>query len=393
MTTNHDHDVLWSIGDWGEFIGNMADYPVFEFGSNELVRVGKALTKPIPFETAEDRDAAIHIFKVAYSWRDSHAYPTRRIRHELLSNVRRGKKSGLTASRLKRMDSIKRKLAYSSTKLNQMQDLGGCRAIMNSISEVEAMVNLYRSGGTVHTVRTDTDYIAAPRNSGYRGHHFVLEFRPTASGEDVFAGRRIEVQIRTRLQHCWSTAVEAIGTARGEELKSGRGDKDWLRFFTLMASEIAAEEGCHLVPGTHQDSTTRISELRDLDRKLGAATFLENINDAFDVSSTIRDKHAKFFLIQIDNRRKVITVESFGWIGAATGAYSSQEHSNSEINTVLVEVDKVGSLKEAYPNYFMDVGLFAERVRKALGHPTRDEKPKALNLSWLRSYIGKKKPK
>lgn len=384
-------DVISSTMGWREFIGDMADYPIFEFGSSELTRIGKALSRPIPYRSDEDMETAIHIFRVAYSWRDSHAYPMRRIRHELMSNVRKGKKAGVTSSRLKRMDSIKRKLANSTTKFNQMQDLGGCRAIMSSMSEVNELVSLYRSGGSSHALRKDTDYIASPRTSGYRGHHFVLEFCPEAAGEDVFTGRRIELQIRTRLQHAWSTAVEAVGTARNEQLKSGRGDTDWLRFFALMAAEIAAEEGCPVAPATPVDRRERITELGELDRKLGAITFLENINDAFDVVGSIRDPFAKFFLMQIDNRNKTIHVRSFGRIGTATDVYAAEERAHADVNTVLVEVDKVGNLKEAYPNYFMDVGLFASKAREALGRTVSSATPKRsgeFDLSWLRSFTG-----
>jgi len=364
----------------------MADYPVFEFTTNELVRVGKALRSSIPVRTDADYEAAIRIFQVAYSWRDSHAYPMNRIRRELLSNVRKGKKSGVTSARLKRMESIKRKLKNSTTKLNQMQDLGGCRAIMSTYDQVQSMVSLYRNGGTVHTIKVDTDYIDNPRNSGYRGHHFVLEFHPQ-TGEDAFARRRVEVQIRTRLQHAWSTAVEAVGTARGEELKSGFGNSGWLRFFALMASEIAQQEGCPIVPETPFQRSDRVTEIADLERKLDAILFLDNINEAFQVTNLIRDPFSKFFVIQIDNESREIRLQGFGKIGRASDAYAREEKRSSGVNTVLVEVDKVGSLKVAYPNYFMDVGLFLEQVRKVINiNDTASSATRGYDFTWLRDY-------
>jgi hypothetical protein len=58
----------------------------------------------------------------------------------------------------------------------------------------------------------------------------VYKFR--GSGEEaVYNGRRVEVQVRTQLQHSWATAVEAVGLFRREDLKAGRGDLDWLRLF------------------------------------------------------------------------------------------------------------------------------------------------------------------
>ena len=55
---------------------------------------------------------------------------------------------------------------------------------------------------------------------------------------------RIEIQFRSRLKHAWAAAVETVGTASGQALKSSEGDEGWLRFFVLMASEIAFSEGC-----------------------------------------------------------------------------------------------------------------------------------------------------
>ena len=64
---------------------------------------------------------------------------------------------------------------------------------------------------------------------------------------------RIEIQLRSRLQHAWTAAVETMGTASGQALKSSEGDEGWLRFFVLMASEIAFSEGFPLVPDTPDD--------------------------------------------------------------------------------------------------------------------------------------------
>ena len=92
----------------------------------------------------------------------------------------------------------------------------------------------------------------------------------------TFNGRRIEVQIRTQLQHSWATAVEAIGMVRGEDLKGGEGNMEWLRLFELMSSEFAEIESCPLVPGT-PDQPARRDEISCLNQKLKAVKTLENL--------------------------------------------------------------------------------------------------------------------
>lgn len=313
--------------------------------------------------------------------------------------MRKDRKKGITSARIKRMKSIRRKLSKSTTKLYQMQDLAGCRAIMNNFAELEDLIRLYREGGTEYEMRGDRSYIDMPRESGYRGHHFILRFGIEG---DRFRGRQIELQLRTRLQHAWATAVEAVGLVRNEELKSGEGDPDWLRFFALMGAEFAYEEGTPNVPNTPESIDARRDELAALEQKLAASDFLSNLNDAFDVVESIRDRHAKFFLIEFDNKRRRVTVQTFGAIMRATDSYSSAEKRGGDVNAVLVEVDRLGNLREAFPNYFLDVAMFTERVRRSLARgnhpssvspsPISNLETKGYDLNWVRTYSKPRRP-
>jgi hypothetical protein len=93
----------------------------------------------------------------------------------------------------------------------------------------------------------------------------------------IYDGRQIEVQIRTWLQHSWATAVEAVGLFLGQDLKAGRGDPQWLRFFKLMAAEFAAAEGCAL-PADVPDRPGRLAQIKTLDQALNAAQTLEDLS-------------------------------------------------------------------------------------------------------------------
>ena len=50
------------------------------------------------------------------------------------------------------------------------------------------------------------DYITTPKDSGYRGVHLI--YRYYSDKNETFNGLKIEVQIRTALQHAWATAVD-----------------------------------------------------------------------------------------------------------------------------------------------------------------------------------------
>ena len=86
----------------------------------------------------------------------------RRIRYELIGLVRRlrlpSAQTTQTAARLKRMPSIRQKLRAISANLNQIQDLAGCRAILPSINEVNAVISSLRDG-SAHDLHNEVDYI------------------------------------------------------------------------------------------------------------------------------------------------------------------------------------------------------------------------------------------
>ena len=158
--------------------------------------------------------------------------------------------------------------------LSQMHDLGGCRAIVSSVENVYALVQEFETSRTKAELVRKYDYIAQPRASGYRGVHLVYRYKTDYAVTKPYDGLRIEIQLRSQMQHAWATAVEVAGAFRGEALKSSHGNAGWLRFFQLMGSEIARVEGCAGVEGTPPQSFQLISELRDCARELNVDQLL-----------------------------------------------------------------------------------------------------------------------
>ena len=110
---------------------------------------------------------------------------------------------------MKRMKAIRAKLAKGNITLYQMQDVGGCRVIVSGMIRF-GIESDYQAGNTKHEISRVNDYIEGPKPDGYRCGHLVFKFCGT--GNDVVYNRqRIEMQIRTQLQHAWATAVEAVG--------------------------------------------------------------------------------------------------------------------------------------------------------------------------------------
>ena len=343
---------------------DMADFPDPIFSASEARAAGKVLRGNILW-TPETSDESAHIFRVAYDWRNSHSYPLRFVRYELTGRVRALKLEGLTAGRLKRMRSIRKKLSETTFNLDKIQDHGGCRAILRNVGQAKKLAEAYRNGCSTHEVTGNWNYIDQPKSSGYRSYHIVVSFR-AQEHEGVYEGRKIEIQIRSQLQHAWATAQEAVGMIRGEDLKGGKGSPDWRRLFTLMSSEIAVAEGCVPVAGT-ESRRPRRQEIADLAEKLGALQVLYQLNGALDDTEALPGRLSRYFLLQFDARKKSVRVVGYQNNLTAFGPYAAGEAADSSLkDTVLVEIDKAENLRAAYPNYYLDVSAFTERLKVAV---------------------------
>ncbi len=248
--------------------------------------------------------------------------------------------------------------------LTQIQDLAGCRVIVPSISDVRKIIK-YNGENSAHTLFKDYDYISRPKHDGYRCFHRVFKFSP-ADGEAYFKDRRVEIQFRTRLQHSWATAVEAVGLFRGEDFKGGSGNGDWRRLFELMASEFAVAEGCPEVDGapSHKE---RARELKEIDFRIDAANTLENLSQAFNYTEMYSYEKARYFLIEYDSKATSVSVKPYSDPRGGTESFDNVEaeiRTGRSLNAVLVEADKIEALKAAYPNYFGDVQVFKANLKR-----------------------------
>ena len=100
---------------------------------------------------------------------------------------------GITAARLKRMQSIRKKLRIRPENLTQIQDLAGCRVIVPSIDDVKRIAE-YNVQHSSHTWFKDYDYISSPKKDGYRCFHRVFKFKAASEEEASFKERRVEIQ-------------------------------------------------------------------------------------------------------------------------------------------------------------------------------------------------------
>jgi len=298
--------------------------------------------------------------------------------------IRRAKKidtKAIVAQRLKRISSIDAKLREHDEwmKLTQMQDIGGCRAIVRSVHSVRRLVAEYKDATAKnpkrgHQFHHENDYISFPKDDGYRSYHLVYRYQSAAEDHRPYNGLKIEIQIRTNLQHAWATAVETVSTFSGQALKSRGGEADWRRFFALMGSAIAMRERQPLVPNTPENRHELVEELQYLSEKLNVVTVLEAWRTSLE---TLPAKHVKknteAFLLYLDPKMRKIRFNAYSPedLPAAARDYLEweKEIESSPVagaQAVLVSVSSLHALRRAYPNYYLDTTVFVEALRYAI---------------------------
>lgn len=169
--------------------------------------------------------------------------------------------------------------------------------------------------------------------------------------------------MRTRLQHAWATALETVDTFTAQALKASKGEAAWLRFFALMASEIAHLEGTPIVPGTPEDRHELVAEIRSLAKKIQVVDRLR----AYGATLNFAERHPptksdRYFVLVLAPDSGTLT--SFRDLPAATAHYDATERLTAAArqDVVLVSVEATTSLHRAYPNYFLDTDYFVNLV-------------------------------
>lgn len=326
--------------------------------SSQVQRAGKLLVKPDT--SPEDRASAL---LVVDNWRSAHGFPLNTLTQNLHNHAMKVDPNADVVRRMKRMPSIEKKLTREPTmSLTKMQDLGGCRAIVATMAEVDQLVQSIANSRQRHTALRPSDYIAAPKRSGYRSVH--LPFAYQSRQNTVWNGLLIEMQIRTRIQHAWATAVETVSVFTGQDLKASQGDPDWLRFFALASSVFATRESQPPVPDTPTDYDELIAEVQALAEKLNVRSKLEGYRTGMTVSEA--HSNATYFVLELRIQLSDLVVYAFQDAVDAAATYAVREaETDTDTDVVMVGADDMAALRDAYPNYFGDTSLFIKLFEEA----------------------------
>ena len=181
-----------------------------------------------------------------------------------------------------------------------------------------------------------------------------------------FKGRKIEVQIRTKLQHLWATTVEVIDVIENETLKTrpDGANEDWKRLLVIMSKFFAVEEGKDIMSDAEHNEYKK--ELRELNDKLSVYQKLFSFQGALDVAEIKQKSTASAYTILSYHEEKNLCwafIFSKTDEEKALAKYAELEKEES-LNVLLIAGSDIKSIEKAYPNYIIDTREFLERFSK-----------------------------
>lgn len=274
----------------------------------------------------------------------------------------------LVSQRLKRLTSIIYKLDLNPKMgLGGMQDIGGYRVVLKDVKDLNRLKIILENQKISHKLEKINNYVEKPKISGYRSIHYIYKY---SSKVEKYNDLRVELQIRTKLQHNWATAVETVGIATKTSLKSSQGDDEWLMFFRIVSSLFAIKENLPVLDEhKYLDERELMVKCYELSNKLKVIDTLKALRVS--VNRLERNNFPQgYYLLNIDIEDKMVYISRFTKNQAATNMYLEiekeieQNVEDTKRAVVLVSSDSLKLLKKAYPSYFLDTSEFLRALEK-----------------------------
>lgn len=368
------------------------------YSGKSVIKAGETLIDERVKKGSPEFEAAIDVLTY---WRLMHEAPLANAQQIVEVEASRVDRTAFTAKRLKRYESIVSKLKrFDDMKLKNMQDIGGCRVVVSSLKKLRQLIRALKrrpefknSKGAVR----HKDYIESPKEDGYRSYHLIGRFKDV-NNED----RNIEVQLRTRLQHDWATALEIVDIFTKQKLKSNQGDKKWSEFFKSVSEQFAIMENTanfnvdsspawhaylsNVLSNPEASKSCRTAQrlIKDIGVLGKFNAFTQSLKVADGELEKIQKERDGFILIMVDLAKSRIQLEFFDQksIENAVQSYSECEKQSAgrkDFVAALVSTTAVDGIKAAYPNYFADSTEFLKHLLLISAAPIEKERPAVLD--------------
>ena len=294
-------------------------------------------------------------------------------------------KQHLTASRNKRIETIISKLCRpKKPKLDRIHDIAGTRIIFENIKSLEDYIDILENTELVNfkeKINEDKNrynYIKNPKSDGYRSIHKVFYYSSnipySTLNEKRFnlENKKIELQLRTRLQHIWATTVEIYDIINKSNIKTGTHNK-------LETKEGLFFKKCSLVfEGIESNDVEKIKinineifrdkDLVEIYNRLKGIKNIKNIqlpktlgsDEVFILITDLNKGKTTFFTtdpIEKNDKQDTFLINA---------SYRRLEEKNTkgEYILLLLTLGDIKKLKNVYPNYFLNTNEFISILKK-----------------------------
>ena len=325
------------------------------YSKKAVQRAGeKLIVENILVDKPEEYKESMQILS---NWRSSHVNSLKVMLENLQSACEKIDKKHIVVARLKRTPSIVNKLKrFDKMKLRNMQDIAGCRAILTSTK------NVYKLRRELNKSRyfKVTDYIKKPKSDGYRGIHLIGKCKDEDNGIDY----PVEIQLRSKIQHAWATAVEIIDLFTNQSLKNNNGQQEWLDFFKLVSNEFSKIENRNYENISDSLELT-VAYIKKLDVHKKFHAFSRSLKWIEKQAETNDDSYN---LITVDFSKKYVNINNYPKAAFSEAAekyliLEKEAAKSARFVVALVSSSSVNNLREAYPNYFADSAVFLENIK------------------------------
>ncbi|WP_081007904.1 RelA/SpoT domain-containing protein [Vibrio alginolyticus] len=349
-----------------------------EYTKGEIDRAAESIRKGC---NQVEREGAI---KAIQNFREVHLYPLMLMKNHVVRTANRVNKKIIVARRLKRLPTIINKLERSTLdgktenkiKFTRMQDIGGCRAIVKDLEQLKKLKRKLESSKSVHTIIRTNDYLI-PKDSGYGGVHLIYSCFEGSESRTPWTKLKIEVQLRTELQHNWATSLEIIDIVEGLNLKtSTENHNSWRSFFSIAGKLVAHKEGALFLEKSQYN--LYLLKLFRYEMELNALSVLGRSAIAIN-SATNKANLGKFpksstgmFLLDykfIDSHLEM-RIRHFNSKNVDNALRElAKSEADKEINiSVLLSSEDARNLKKAYPNYFGSTSEFMKFISNEISN-------------------------
>lgn len=330
----------------------------------QVQKAGKSLAKNAQGQEFIDSMAILS------QWRSLHAYPINTFQTLLRKRVNKlAFKNPIIAQRLKRTPSIITKLQrFPSMDLSRMQDIGGLRVVLDDVDDVYKLHQALINGKHQHEpLLPPNDYITTPKNDGYRSLHQVFKYH--SQDNPQLNGLFIELQIRTKRQHAWATAVETLGILEKSSFKTGQGTDEFKRFFKLASALFACDEKQPILDElAGVDIHSIAKELTGIEQQLQIFSKLQGLIITTKHIESSND-NGEYYVMELDSNKSTVNLVAFNQrqLDKAESFYKTREIDTKDaphIEVVLISAGNLKQVKKAYPNYFLDTQAFIKGLNK-----------------------------